>query len=303
VLKLDRLSLLKGYEEVVMQELRIDTDHVKFRKDKFCTASTGQTWLAPLPTGYGGEFGPNLKSLLFSHLCNRTEPKIADRLSNLGIVIPAANIGVAHGCVPGTPGGKAGDCCKPDLAAVLGRQHIDDPGTRVDGENQHCQIFCNPLYGAYFTTARKDRLTLIDVLGNIRQRIFRLHEEFLDWLLPLVVSQLMLERIGQLPFPQSWERGRVAAKADGADSGSGSRGSQPDYGGGSGSQSRRERACRLLMCDDAKQFQLVADELALVEVADSPLLTTPNLPKMPPDHCTLLHGGAAVNERCCGKMI
>jgi hypothetical protein len=32
-----------------------------------------------LPAGYRGEFGPNLKSLslLFSHLCNMSEPKIA----------------------------------------------------------------------------------------------------------------------------------------------------------------------------------------------------------------------------------
>jgi hypothetical protein len=42
---------------------------------------------------------------------------------------------------------------------------------------------------------------------------------------------------------------------------------------------------------NAKQFPLVADELALVEVADSPLLTTPNLPKMQPiiaRYCTLV---------------
>ena len=52
-------------------------------------------------------------------------------------------------------------------------QHMDDTGTRVDGENHHCQILCNPLYGAYFTTARKDRLTIIDVLRNGRPRIYK----------------------------------------------------------------------------------------------------------------------------------
>ncbi len=57
--------------------------------------------------------------------------------------------------------------------------HMDDTGTRVDGVNQHCQVICNPLYGAYFTTARKDRLTIIDVLRNGRERVFRLNEEAL----------------------------------------------------------------------------------------------------------------------------
>ena len=34
-----------------------------------------------------------------------------------------------------------------------------------------------PLYTAYSTTPRKDRMTVIDVLGNHRERIFRLKEE------------------------------------------------------------------------------------------------------------------------------
>jgi hypothetical protein len=75
VLQLDRATLpldaqFKGYEDVVVQELLIRTDNVKFRKEKYYAASTGKTYLAPLPQGYDGEFGPNLKSqcLLFAHL-------------------------------------------------------------------------------------------------------------------------------------------------------------------------------------------------------------------------------------------
>ena len=54
MLKLDRASLppdvqFKGYEDVVVQELRIGTDNVKFRKEKYYAPSTGQTYLAPLP--------------------------------------------------------------------------------------------------------------------------------------------------------------------------------------------------------------------------------------------------------------
>jgi hypothetical protein len=76
VLKLDRSSLppdaeFKGYDDVVVQEPRVCTDNVKFRKEKYYALSTGQTCLASPQVGYRGEFGPKLKSLclLFSHLC------------------------------------------------------------------------------------------------------------------------------------------------------------------------------------------------------------------------------------------
>ncbi len=54
VLKVDRTSLppdaeFKGYEEVVVQELRFVTDNVKFRKEKYYAASTGGTYLESLP--------------------------------------------------------------------------------------------------------------------------------------------------------------------------------------------------------------------------------------------------------------
>jgi hypothetical protein len=39
----------KGYEDVVVQELRLGADNVKFRKEKDYAPSTGQTYLAPLP--------------------------------------------------------------------------------------------------------------------------------------------------------------------------------------------------------------------------------------------------------------
>jgi hypothetical protein len=69
---------------------------------------------APLPTGYEGEFGPHLKSLLFSHLCNRTEPKIADRLSNLGILIPAAQYRRGSRVRTRSSRRKSRRRCKPD---------------------------------------------------------------------------------------------------------------------------------------------------------------------------------------------
>ena len=61
-------------------------------------------------------------------------------------------------------------------------QQTDDTLTRVDGENQHCHVVCNPVYTTYHTRASKERLSVLDVLRNGRKRIFRLNAEALGYL-------------------------------------------------------------------------------------------------------------------------
>ena len=46
----------KGYQEVIVQDIKIQTDNVRFKKAKYYSPSTGRTYLAELPTGYQGQF-------------------------------------------------------------------------------------------------------------------------------------------------------------------------------------------------------------------------------------------------------
>ena len=48
----------KGYQNVVVQNIKIETDNVRFRKAKYYSPSEGKTYLAEFPPGYEGEFGP-----------------------------------------------------------------------------------------------------------------------------------------------------------------------------------------------------------------------------------------------------
>src|SRR5262245_35911105 len=84
----------KGYEEVVVQDVLIRTDNVLFRKEKWYAPSTGQTYLAPLPQGYHGEYGPGIRALVlvFYYASQMTEPKIADFLAHIGIMISDGQI-------------------------------------------------------------------------------------------------------------------------------------------------------------------------------------------------------------------
>ena len=56
----------KGYEAVVVQDLQIKTDNVRFLKEKYYSASERQIYLAALPAGYQGQFGPGLRALVIT---------------------------------------------------------------------------------------------------------------------------------------------------------------------------------------------------------------------------------------------
>ena len=276
-LELDRASLPpdvedKGYEAVVVQELLIATDNVKFLKKKYYSPSTGKTYLAPLPEGYHGGYGPNLRTwcVVFAHRCHMTEPKIAEFLANTGIVISAGQISNLL-----TEGHQALHKEREEIVeAGLNSspwQHLDDTGTRVDGDNWHCHVLCNPLYTAYTTTRRKDRLTVVDVLRNGRDRTFRLNGEAMELLRQFKVSARVLERLrdapsdrdlgeGELdqwldrniPWLQATARSRIVeATAIAA------------YHAAVG-----HPVVRLLICDDAGQFKLVTEQLALCWIHD-----------------------------------
>jgi hypothetical protein len=277
VLKVDRATLpsdaeFKGYADVVVQDLRLGTDHVRFRKEKYYAASTGKTYLAPLPAGYSGEFGPNLKSLclVLAHQGNMTEPKIADLRENLGVVISA-------GQISNLLTGSQEEFQKEKEAIVEAGlssspwQHLDDTGTRVDGKNWHCHVLCNPLYTAYFTTPRKDRMTVLEVLRNQRERVFRLNPEALELLGQWGVAKRVQEGVARFVAEEDWTEAELNRRLaeELPDLGRGARGRIEEAAAIAAYHAdRKHQVVRLLVCDDAKQFKWLTEELALCWIHD-----------------------------------
>lgn len=92
LVEIDRDSLppdaqFKGYEDVVVQNVIFRTDNVLFHKEKFYSPSQHKTYLAPLPQGYSGQFGPGVKALalVFYFGAQISEPKVAELLRNVGV--------------------------------------------------------------------------------------------------------------------------------------------------------------------------------------------------------------------------
>lgn len=87
VLKVDRARLpadaqYKGYERVIVQDLRLQAENVLFYKEKYYSASQHKTYLADLPPGYAGQFGSGVKSLILTLYfgVGASEPKIREFL-------------------------------------------------------------------------------------------------------------------------------------------------------------------------------------------------------------------------------
>lgn len=262
----------KGHEEVTVQDLSIHTDNVLFRKRKYYSASEGKTYLAELPPGYAGEFGPGIKSLVIvMHFgMQTTEPKILEFFGHFDIQISSGQLSNML-IKDKEPFHAEKDAIYEAGVRSSPWQHIDDTSARMNGQNQHCHVVCNPLYSAYFTTEKKDRLTVIDVLNNSSDRRFLLNDEAFDLLRLLRVSARVIGQLDCLPQKQEWSEGEFAGLLD-------------QHLPNLGPQQRkwvldataiaayhaqtRFPLVELLICDDAPQFKLVTDELSLCWIHD-----------------------------------
>lgn len=190
----------KGYEAVVVQDISIKSDNIRFLKEKYYSASAKQSYLAELPAGYQGQFGPGVRSLVLTqyYACGMTEPKIKEFLEHFEVYVSAGQISnwLIHNH-------EKWHQEKDEIyQAGLGSsrwQHIDETGTRVDGINHYCHILCNPLYTAYFTRPRKDRLTAIKLLQARAEAQFLVNEQTHHWLQQCKVHQWIRRRVARWP--------------------------------------------------------------------------------------------------------
>ncbi len=84
----------KGYDPVVVQDIKFEAHNTLFLKEKYYSPSLNKSYLAPLPPGYEGEFGPELKALSLKLYfdTNVTQLKILDLLDDAEINISAGQL-------------------------------------------------------------------------------------------------------------------------------------------------------------------------------------------------------------------
>jgi hypothetical protein len=270
-LTVDKTSLppdaeFKGHEDVVVQDVVFRADNVCFHKEKYWASSTGETYLAPLPRGYEGQFGPGLKALTLTLYFggNISEPKILDLYEDIGVQISAGQLSKLLI--------KDQDAFHAEKVAVCEAglesgpwQHTDQTSTRVDGQEQHCNIVCNPVYTIYTTTPGKSRLNVLDVLRNGRTRRFRLNDEALSYLEAVPLSKGTRSWLWGECRDQDWDEPTFVKRLDTRWPKLGGPQRQAILNAAAVAAYHAEEGApivRLLVCDDAPQYDGLTAEMA-----------------------------------------
>jgi hypothetical protein len=261
-------AVFKGYETVVVQDLHLQTDNVAFRKEKWYAPSTRHTYLASLPAGYDGAFGPNIKALalVLHYATNVSQPQILALFRTAGIALADGTLAawlIADQTVFHT---EKDAIVEAGLRSSPWHQ-IDDTPTRVNGQNQVCQVLGNPLYTAYRTTPTKTRLAVLDTLCNGRPRMFRLNADALAHLAAVGLAQTTRQRLLQhLPWDQPLDEPTMQTllATHLPPLGASARRWVLDATAIAAYHAQLEfPIIRLLLCDDAPQFHLLVEDLAL----------------------------------------
>ncbi len=252
-----------GYEDVVVQDLQIQSHNIRYRLEIWDSPSQGRM-RGELPPGVTGEYGPELKALLASlkYVAGTSLPRAHEFVEHCGVVISPASVSNIVRDAAELFHEEKEEIFRAGLAATT-YQHIDDTFARVGGEFWHTHIVCNPFHSTYFTTPHKDRLTILDLLqGGPRMYRFndltqRLLEEFrvpLKWRRLAATAPLdrdlseaevedLLKQWCPPPRPACLERLREAAALA-------SYRARPDH-------------VRILVGDDAKPAKYLSDDFGL----------------------------------------
>ena len=272
VVKVDQETLpedakFKGYADVVVQDIVVKTDNVRFRKEKYYSAATRKTYIAELPRGYEGQFGPGIKALTlaFYYGIGTSEPKILEFFENVGIQISAGEISnllikkqaVFH---------EESDAVYAAGLQSSPWQQTDDTLTRVNGENQHCHVVCNPVYTSYHTRKSKDRMSVLDVLRHGRKHLYRLNEEAMGYLGGVKWSKKVWYILEEWQREEDWEENAFVERLEKElpKLSKQQRKVLMDATAVAAYHAQRdEPVVQVLVCDDAPQFNWLGREMML----------------------------------------
>ncbi|MDJ0774923.1 MAG: transposase [Mastigocoleus sp. MO_167.B18] len=257
----------KGYDEVIVQDILLKPDNVLFHKQKYYSPQTGKTYLAPLPTGYDGEFGPGIKALVMSlyYGGNMTQGKLLEFLEDVGISMSA---GYLSNLLIKNQEAFEAEYKEVYFEGIASSpwQHFDQTGARVGGVNHTTNVICNPLYTIYQTTQNKNRLSVLKVLQNTTELEFIVNQLTYELLETFNVPSKWINRLKLLPQQTVFKDSQLNTLINQYLSKLGSQHRNRIYEAAAIAFYHQQSAIpqvKTLLCDDAPQFKLITDDLAL----------------------------------------
>ncbi|MCK4269270.1 MAG: hypothetical protein KAW93_02205, partial [Methanogenium sp.] len=185
-------AIFKGYSDVIIQDIVVIPVNTKFRCERYYSPREGRTYVAKRPVGYEGEFGPGIKSMIvgLKSICNLSEPDISKYLNYHGVYISQSTISRKLTYNNDIFHTDAEEILKAGVESTRFLQ-TDTTGANVNGKQHHTHIICNPLYTAFRTVPRKDRLTNINLLmgGKGRKYLF---------------NDILFQRLSEFRIAKKW---------------------------------------------------------------------------------------------------
>ncbi len=263
-----------GYSPLIVQELIIKVENIEYKREVYYSASQKKTYMGKLPPGIKGGYDPGVISFIYAqkHGSNVSEPKITEFLNDIGIYISQPTVSRFLTNDIDDFHQEKDDIVLAGLRSTEFQQ-IDDTGTKVNGESKYVQILCNPYYTAFFTTPKKDRLTVIDLLLCGLERRYFFNDDAFELLKFLRVSNKVITLLQSevadktldekemeevlkniFPNPKKGRNLRTRIKEAGA---------IVDY------QNRTDiPVIQILLSDNAPQFKLITSQHALCWIHD-----------------------------------
>jgi hypothetical protein len=217
-LEVDKATLpkdaqFKGYEEVLVQDVKFEATTILFRKAKYYSLSQRMTYTAPLPSGYCGQFGPGVKAWVLNlyYAANMSEPKLLEFLHAAGLRVSRGQLSnwlihdqeLFHQ--------EKAELVRAGLESSP-YQQLDSTATGLFGQTYQCHVLCNPLYTAYSTFQTKDRQALLKVLLGGQPLRYRLTSSVLAGLEEVGVAAKIRAKLCLLPLDEDWNEAEFEAK-------------------------------------------------------------------------------------------
>ncbi len=262
----------KGTISHIVQDINFEVENIEFKREKYYSKSTSQTYLGQLPAGYEGDYGPGVKTLclVLKNDCNVSEPNILKLLNTIGIDISAGTISRILIKNKEDFHQEKKDIVRSGLE-TSDYQQTDHSYTRVNGANWYTQILCNPLYTAFFTVEHKTRLSVLEILltgegKNGEGLKYQLNEETILILKNLGVNKKIRSQIKEILSEKIFTKKEIEEYL-------------MTYISGLKSKNKNKiiTACAIsyyhsqeyypiiktLVCDDAPEFKLITEKVSL----------------------------------------
>src|SRR5215210_1170822 len=202
-------AIRHGTTEIIVQDLVLQPEVIRFVREVWLVPSTGQTITAPLPDGYHGGFGPHIRALsvTLGHAANVSQPALLTFFQDAGVAIGAGTVARWLADHTGEWHDEALAIHRAGLASS-DWQATDQTSTRVDGQNEVCHVLGNGCFTSYHTRPGGTRQDVLAVLWG-QEPVFRLNDDALAWLAVTSLSPRLQARLLRL-LP--WETDVSAAE-------------------------------------------------------------------------------------------